>query len=204
MKSACFPAGDHSLAPGNDVPLGAQDPITAQGHAALAAVPPSTSNCKEHAAANTGALVGKGEADKRCEDQVRFTRSQESVEGVKQVVAYVTPVADGMKALMFRLGLTVADAVYVATYVNAHNEWEIFSGMTSSAKEYYVTECLKERKGWRYKVEDFGNVKSVAVTPPSQMPTPVQPLHSGLRILSGGASGVRQLQGWSYETQNQM
>ena len=159
--------------------------MTALAHAALVAVPPSASYCEELATANTGTLMSRGEADKRRKEQVRFKTSQELVDGIKQVVAYATPVADGMKALMFGLGLTEADAVYVATFVNAHNEWEIFSGMTTSAKELYVTECLKEKKGWRFKVEDSGKEAFAVVSPPSQTLKPVQPVHPGLRLLSG-------------------
>ena len=75
------------------------------------------------------------------------------MDGLKQVVAYATPAAEGMKALTYGLGLPEPEVVYVASFVNAHNEWEMFNGLPTSGKEYYIRECLKERKGWRFKPE---------------------------------------------------
>ena len=79
--------------------------------------------------------------------QASARTSQEVTDNVDAEVHHASPVAASMHYLSNVLQLSPEDGIWMATYLNARKEWDMFAAFCRAWKERYVKECLSERVG---------------------------------------------------------
>ena len=103
--------------------------------------------------------MSKTEMDRQGKEAARFNTGQELVDGINNMIAVATPVADGIKIIQDAMQLPAEEGVWLIRMINRANEWEIFNSMSPEYREVYVQQAFKSR------VDQFGGPGVPAARP---------------------------------------
>ena len=103
--------------------------------------------CKVIATTEAGKMAceisSRAEMDRQRKEAARYNTGQKLVDGINNIIAVATPVADGVKIIQNAMQLSADEGVWLMKSINRANEWEMFNSMSPKHREAYVHQALK-------------------------------------------------------------